>query len=234
MTPESIAEPDGGVQISPYWHGSSASFASSAGQGSSCLGSSTIVSSAHSSPASSRLPGSWGKEDIEAAPQDSVDTEDLYLKGGSQDTSSPVKSGMEEVHYALKALGIHSHSIRVAAIPPEDMTTEAVKAFLYGTGSLLYFWSEDEALNLIRSVYHPQSDSTPAYATEVFAMSAVGSCCDGDAHTMLLQETFLHFFLYMLSSPSDMSDLRRMRLFACLAICRFTNSTDNARRLMCK
>jgi hypothetical protein len=50
-------------------------------------------------------------------------------------------------------------------------------------------------------------------------MSAVSSYCDGEANIMPVQDSFLHLFLYMLSSPSDMSDLRRMRIFTCLAIC---------------
>jgi hypothetical protein len=174
------------------------------------------------------------QEEIEAIPQDSFDTEDLCWESQPQDRAASIKSGMEEVHNILKSLGIHSHSTRVAAIPPKDITMKAVEAFLHGTGSLLYFWSQDEALDLIKSIYHPQGDSTPVHTTEVFAMSAVGSYCDGEAHTMLVQGKFLHSFLYMLSSPSNMSDLRRMRLFACLAICRFTNSTESARRLICK
>ena len=139
---------------------------------------------------------------------------------------------MDEVRHILKALGINSHSIRVAALPPEDMTSKAVEAFLHGTGSLLYLWNQTEVSNLVRSVYHSQSDSKPADTTEVFAMSAVGSYCDGDAHTMLLQEKFLHLFLHMLVLHVDMSNLHRMRLFTCLAICRFTNSAESARRLM--
>ena len=150
------------------------------------------------------------------------------------DRAASVKSGMEDVHHILRSLGIQSYSTRVAAILQEYITTKAIEAFLHGTGSLLYFWSQNEALNLIKSVYYSQSDATPIHATEVFAMSAVGSYCDREAHMMLVQEKFLHLFLYMLSSPSNMSNLRRIRLFACLAICRFTNSTDSARRPICK
>ena len=182
----------------------------------------------------SPLPASQGQETFEAIHQDSVDTEDVNMEGQSQDTTSPVESGMEEVRHISKALGINPHLMRVTAFPMEHMTTKAIKSFLHGTGSLLYLWSQDEALNLVKSVYHPRSDSTLVYTTEIFAMSAVGSYCDGDAHTMLIRESFLHFFLYMLSLPSDMCDLRRMRLFACLATCRFTSSVESARRLMCK
>ena len=186
-----------------------------------------------SKPASfSRLPAWQGQEDFEAILQESVDTEDLKLDLRSQETASPVKCGMDEVRHILKALGINSHLIRVAALPPEDMTSKAVEAFLHGTGSLLYLWNQTEVSNLVRSVYHSQSDSKPADTTEVFAMSAVGSYCDGDAHTMLLQEKFLHLFLHMLVLHVDMSNLHRMRLFTCLAICRFTNSAESARRLM--
>jgi hypothetical protein len=190
------------------------------------------LSSTHEPAISRQLPAT--QEEFEATRQESVDTDDLDLEGGSQDTASPIKDEMEEVRHISKALGINAHLIRVTAFPPEDMATKAVEAFVHGTGSLLYLWNQDEALDLVRSVYHPQSDSKPVYATEVFAMSAVGSYCDTEAHTMLTRERFLHFFLYMLSSSSDVCALRRMRLFACLAICRFTNSVESARRLMCK
>jgi hypothetical protein len=171
---------------------------------------------------------------INAVRQETIDMRNLKLEDPSQETSSPVNSGMEEVHDVIKALGINPHTIRVSAFPLEETTTEAVEDFLSGTGSLLQFWNEDESLQLIKSVYHQQSDSTSLQATEVFAMAAVGSCCDGRASTSSFQEKFLHLFLCMLSSPSDISDLRLMRLFASLAICRFTNNVESARRLMCK
>jgi hypothetical protein len=171
---------------------------------------------------------------LEATHPESVWTSDHDLEGGSQDSASPVEDEMKEVRHISKAFGINAHFTRVTAFPQEDMTIKAVEAFVYGTGSLLYLWNRDEAFDLVRSVYHPQSDSKPVYTTEVFAMSALGSYCDAEAHTMLAREKFLHFFLYMLSSSSDVCLLRRMRLFACLAICRFTNSVASARRLMCK
>jgi hypothetical protein len=180
------------------------------------------------------LTASKAQEESEATRQEIVDTDDMDLEGGSQDTASPNKDEMEEVRHISKALGINPHLIRVAAFPPEDMTTKAVEAFVHGTGSLLFLWNWDEAFDLVRSVYHPQGDSKPVHATEVFAMSAVGTYCDAEAHAMLAREKFLQFFLYMLSSSSDMCVLRRMRLFACLAICRFTNSVESARRLICK
>jgi len=179
-------------------------------------------------------PVSQDREELKATGQEHYGIEDIDLDGQSPDITSPIKSGLEEVRHISNALGVAPHLTRVAAFPQEDRTTKAVEAFLHGTGSLLYFWNREEALDLVKSVYHPDRDSTPVYATEVFAMSAVGSYCDGEAPSMLLQKEFLDFFLYMLSSPSDMSDFRRMRLFACLAICRFTNSVESARRLLCK
>lgn len=173
-----------------------------------------------------------GQQETGITLQGSLATKDSYLESQWQDKAAPVKSGMEEVHHTLKSLGIHHQTTRVASIPQENLTKKAVDAFLRGTGTLLFLWGQDEALNLMKSVYHPQRDPTPVYATEVLAMSAVGSYCDGEAHTMLIQEKLFHLFLCMLSSPSDMSDLRYMRLFACLAICRFTKSTESARRLI--
>jgi hypothetical protein len=202
----------------------------------STLLSENTLSSTHEPAISGQLPAS--QEGLEATRQESAWAPILDLEGGSQETASHIKEemeeDMEEVRHILKASGINTHLTRVAAFPPEDITDKAVEAFVHGTGSLLHLWNRDEAFNLVRSVYHPQSDSKPVCATEVFAMSAVGSYCDADSHTMLAREKFLHFFLYMLSSSSDVCLLRRMRLFACLAICRFTNSVESARRLMCK
>jgi hypothetical protein len=181
---------------------------------------------------SGHLPAS--QEEIEATRQEIVDTDALGLEGGSQDTAQPIKDVMQEVRHISKALDISTHLTGVTAFPAEGMTSKAVEAFVQGTGSLLYLWNPTEGFDLVRSVYHSQSDLKPVYATEVFAMSAVGSYCDGDVHTMLLRDRFFHLFLCMLSSPSDMCDLRRMRLLACLAICRFTSSIESTRRLMCK
>jgi hypothetical protein len=180
------------------------------------------------------LTASEAQEELEATCQESMDTDDIDLDSGLQDTASPDEDEVEEVRQISKALGINPHLIRVAAFPPENMITKAVEAFVHGTGSLLFLWNQDEAFDLVRSVYHPQGDSNPVHAIEVFAISAIGSYCDAEAHTMLARESFLHFFVYMLSSSSDVCVFRRMRLFACLAICCFTNSVKSARRLICK
>jgi hypothetical protein len=179
----------------------------------------------------SRLPDSLDLEEVKAAVQESIDAEGPNVEGHLQDIISPIKAGMEEVCNVLEALGINFHSIRTSAIPLEDITTAAIEAFLSGTGSLLCLWNRDEALDLVRSIYHSEKDSTPLDATEVFAMAAVGSYCDGDA-SLLVQEHFLDFFLCLLSSPLHMYKLRRMRLFACLALCRFMNNVESARKLM--
>ena len=160
--------------------------------------------------------------------------EDLDLEGNSYDMKSPVRSGMAEVRDISKSLGVNLYLIRIAALLGDHLITQAVQDFLQGTGSLLYFWDRDEALGLVKSVYHLDKDTTPVYTTEVFAMSAVGSYCDGEAHSMVFRYDFLIIFLYMLSSPSYMCDLRCMRLFAWPAICRFTDSVESARRLLCK
>ncbi|KAK7177570.1 cyclin domain-containing protein [Paraphaeosphaeria sporulosa] len=166
--------------------------------------------SAHAPP--SLLPASQAQEELEATDEEHFGLEDVGLEDQLQNMTSPVQWGMEEVHHTSKALGVSLHLVKFAAFPLEHLTTQAVKAFLQGTGSLLYLWDHEEALSLVKSVYHPDRDTTPVYASEVFAMSSVGSYCDGDAHFMLPRKEFLDFFLYMLSSPFDMCDLRRMRL----------------------
>lgn len=188
-----------------------------------------------------RLP-SLGHEGSEATYEGGVDVsmgnqpsfDQFEVEDQFRDDISPVRLGMEEVRYILTSLGVNPHLIRASAFPPEDQTAMAVDDFIHGTGTLLYFWDQNEASNLVTSVYHPKTSLAPVHATEVFAMAAVGSFCDGKARPTEIQERFLHFFLSLLSSPSGTSDLRRMRLFACLAICRFMSSVESARRLMRK
>ena len=162
------------------------------------------------------------------------DPYDSGLEGQPHDMTSPVKCGMAEVRDILTAQGINSHLVRVAPYPIEDVTTQAVEDFLNGTGALLHLWDQKEAMALTKSVYHPQNDGTPVHATEVFAMAAVGSFCDGEMSDRSFREQFLDFFLYLLSSTSTISELRCMRLFGCLAIIRFANNVESARKLMCE
>ncbi|KAK7177465.1 HMG box protein [Paraphaeosphaeria sporulosa] len=172
-----------------------------------------------------------GPEEPETTNQENFGMEDLGPIGQSQPTTFSVKSGMAEVRHISEAVSVNPHLSRAAAFP-QELTTQAVESFLRGTGSLLYFWDRDEALGLVKNMYHPDRDTTPVDVTEVLAMSAVGSYCDGEGHSMLLQKEFLASLLYMLSSPSDICDFRRMRLFTCLAICRFTDSVESTRRLL--
>ncbi|XPS96714.1 hypothetical protein M3J09_005973 [Ascochyta lentis] len=181
---------------------------------------------------STQLPAFKPPTDSEAASEGRLGTDNLDVNATLQGPTSPVETGMDEIQRIVKSLGVNSHVTRFDAFPPEQMTTKVVEAFLHGTGSLLYLWNQDEALNMVKSVYHPQSDSILAYATDVYAMAAVGTYCDAEAPIKLLQDNFLQAFLYMLSLPSDISNFRHMRLFACLAIFRFTNSVESARNLI--
>ena len=147
------------------------------------------------------LPASQGQEELNVPGPEHLDIEDLDLESQSQDATSPVRSGIEEVRRISKAFSVNPYLTRVVTLLQEDLTTQAVKAFLHSIGSLLYFQDYKEALNLVKSVYHPEKDPTLVYATEVIAISAVGSYCDRETHSMLLQKEFLDLFLHILSSP---------------------------------
>lgn len=157
-----------------------------------------------------------------------------YSEAQWEDAAEPVKAGMDEVLHITEKLNINSDLVRVAEVPEEDVTAKAVEFFLHGTGSLLYLWDKREARAMVTSVYHSQSKTTPAYATEVFAMAAVGSYCDGESHEAALQEEFLHRFVSLLSATSAISNLHFMRIFTCLAVCLFMDTIDSARSLIGK
>jgi hypothetical protein len=177
-------------------------------------------------------PSQGSDEDIQAMDVD--DERDETVNMLFQEASGAVKAGLEEVHHISASLGINPHRTRVAAFPDEATTTKSVETFLRCTGALVYLWNHEQALHQVRSLYQSPDDSNPANAIEVFAMATVGSYCDGHPEVKGFADKFLEYFVYMLSSSLHIGDLPRMRLFACLAICRFTNSVESARKLMCK
>jgi hypothetical protein len=151
----------------------------------------------------------------------------------SQDPNrSLVSGGMDEVGRIYSSSGASSRYSRLQPYAPEKYTAAAVQAFLDNTGSLLYLWSQEEVKGLLESVYHSQPGPTQRDAVELFAVSATGSYCDGTTELATYQQSFMDSFIYLLHSQVDIEELRAMRLFACLAICRFTNSVQSARKLM--
>lgn len=173
-------------------------------------------------------------------PEDAVgDTQSLdgdfdISNAQPQDVRGPVEAGLEEVKRIAKNLGINFDLIRVAPFPREETTIRSVETFLKCTGALVFLWDHDQALQLTRSIHWSPSESSPAAVVDVFAMVTIGSYCDGHPEVAKLSEKFLGYFLHKLSSSPQVGDLHRMRLFACLAICYFTNNTASARRLTCK
>jgi hypothetical protein len=203
-------------------------------------GSDPVTASIDNSPSMSEpTPLNWfiesiDQEESEQPSEEGVDVADPTLDTQTQNMTSPNESRIAEVRSIAKALGTNPHLVRTSALPSEDMTMAAVIAFLNSTGSVLYLWTREEALDLVKSVYHSGRGSTPQDATEVFAMAVVGSHCDGKA-SQLVQEHFLDFFLCLFSSSSiRMCSLCRMRLFVCLAIYRFMTNMESARTLMCR
>jgi hypothetical protein len=197
------------------------------------------------SPSASRMSMTPDPKDSDQSSTLSGTEEELYsaefsnftlfnLRAPENSNISPLKDGMEEVNRIYTSLGVGSRSSPATPYPPESYTTSAVEVFLHNTGSLLYLWSHDEAHNLLRSVYHSKDGPSQQDATELFAMSAIGSYCDGDVASTTFQQPFMDSFIYLLQSRDDIDELHSMRLFACLAICRFTFSVESTRRLMRK
>jgi hypothetical protein len=178
------------------------------------------------------LPAHMEQEDPDSDQRMIFDQYGPGLEGQPHDATSPVRCGMVEVRNILTARGINPHLIRVRPYPTEDVTTQAVKDFLNGTSTLLCLWEREEAMALIKSVYRPEYDGTPVHATELFAMAAVGSCCDGEMDKSSFPTQFLEHFSYLLFSTSALSELRCMRLFGCLAITHFASNVESARSLI--
>jgi hypothetical protein len=140
---------------------------------------------------------------------------------------------MDEIGQILDSMNINP-VFKNNELPSKEMTNNAVEAFFHVTGSLLHLWDYEDACNLIRSVYHPGGGVSQLAKIELFAISAVGSYCDSETMTTSYYNNFLHFLLSTLSSHVDISALCHMRLFTCLAICRFTEDIDSARKLVCE
>jgi hypothetical protein len=159
---------------------------------------------------------------------------DLYDFDVPQDSSMPpIEAGMEEIMHVFEALGVGARFSRVKPFPPERNTSAAVQTFINNTGSLLYLWEKDEVTQLLVDVYHSKSGPTQLQVVELLAMAAIGSYCDGETSTSNVEPSFMDAFVYSLHTRTSFDHLRAMRLFTCLAICRFTNRATSARKLMC-
>lgn len=169
-----------------------------------------------------------GAEGLQVANQDRTPDSPSFSRLSSNIRTQNLQPTMVEVEGPLNNLDI------LHALPPEDLTLSAVEAFLRGTGSLLYLWNHDDAANLTKSIYSLKSNTPQLDAIEVFAMSAVGNYCDAEPNKGSTQEESLDTFIGLLSTYSEICDLRLMRLHACLGICRFTNDVEHARESICK
>ncbi|KAF2424432.1 hypothetical protein EJ08DRAFT_700788 [Tothia fuscella] len=173
-------------------------------------------------------------EDAHFTRQTGSDSPSLSLSNSNtpMEEQNPVEIGIAETSKILQTLSnSFPQNPRFETLPPEDMTCLAVESFLHGTGSLLSLWTHDEANDLIESIYR-SSGGTANDKSDLFAMAALGSYCDSEAISSSIPENFLHLFVRTLVAPSEVADESRMRLFACLAILRFTDDVDSARILI--
>ncbi|CUS15002.1 unnamed protein product [Tuber aestivum] len=60
-------------------------------------------------------------------------------------------------------------------LPPLEVTSRLVSAFVRGTGSMIYVLAEYEAMELISDIYTPDSEPTTAKLCELLAIVAVGA-----------------------------------------------------------
>ncbi|CAI6237711.1 unnamed protein product [Periconia digitata] len=149
-----------------------------------------------------------------------------------QDESEPVRLGQDEVCHISVSLCINPNLLDTNTLPQEPVTLKNVKTFLQCTGALVYLWDPSDAMQQVRSLYHPVGGTVPANLVEVIAMATVGSYCDGTLEENASSDQFLQQFVSILSFPLSIGTLPRMRLFACLAICRLTSNIESARVLL--
>jgi hypothetical protein len=173
------------------------------------------------------------EEPVRAFKSDLSETKLYEFDVPQESIISPLEAGMEEVDRISKALGVATRTSRANSFPTEATTAAAVRNFLNNTGSLLYLWSNDEARQLLKNVYHAEGSPNQLEVAELFAMAAIGSYCDGETSSTTSQPSIMDAFIHSMHMRPRFDHLHGMRLFACLAICRFINRAVSARKLMC-
>ncbi|KAF2005994.1 hypothetical protein P154DRAFT_518226 [Amniculicola lignicola CBS 123094] len=66
-------------------------------------------------------------------------------------------------------------------LPPEDLTRQAIYAFIRGLGSLFYVWNYDEVDDVLERVYRAQKPVDSMTLAECFIVAAVGGHYDMDS-----------------------------------------------------
>ncbi|RPA96243.1 hypothetical protein L873DRAFT_1242431 [Choiromyces venosus 120613-1] len=97
-------------------------------------------------------------------------------------------------------------------LPPLEITSRLVSAFVRGTSSLIYVLAEYEAMELISDIYKPNSEPTTAKLCELLAIAAVGAQYEdvGSDTTMAL---FRSAKWYLdIEFGKDVEVLRKMRV----------------------
>lgn len=106
------------------------------------------------------------------------------------------------------------------SIPPEDLARTAIGAMIEGSGSLLYVFSKEQALELLRSAYDPSSKPDALLLTELCILSAVGGHFDSRTIPGTLTKRLAATALTFLDAVivNDERYLRIMRILCCLTM----------------
>ncbi|KAL3451461.1 hypothetical protein BJX65DRAFT_293445 [Aspergillus insuetus] len=104
-----------------------------------------------------------------------------------------------------------------ANLPCEDMTRHAVNTFIGCGWALFHVMSQETSDDLIRKVYHQDSDVTQSDICQLCALAAVGSqYCTNEIPAFAKETYYQHAFVLLDQLEDD--DLVHMRVFICLAV----------------
>lgn len=77
-------------------------------------------------------------------------------------------------------LGQGNHPYDEQHLPSEDLVRRAMRAFVQGTGSLLYMWTYQEVDQILDRIYRPQKPVDAMTLAECFTVAAMGTHYDVD------------------------------------------------------
>ncbi|KAF2832337.1 hypothetical protein CC86DRAFT_401107 [Ophiobolus disseminans] len=120
--------------------------------------------------------------------------------------------------------------------PPRELMSRSIHAFIRGTGSLLFMWTEEQADELLDRIYQPSASHTTADAmslAECFTVAAMGAHYDSDCfpdriRKLLYASGTLHFH----EQTARQDYLRTMRLLLCMSFYSLLEKHMSARYLI--
>lgn len=118
-------------------------------------------------------------------------------------------------------------------LPPQELTRRAMYAFIKGTGSLVFMWTQSQADEILDRIYNSEAEPDPMTLAECFIVAAMGAHYDIDSFPdRVRQALYASGTLHFDEKIAKFDYLRTMRLLLSMSFYSLLEKHMSARYLV--